>query len=426
MPFNGSGTYSAPSSPGAFNPATTGQQATPTAWNALLTDLATALSTTLTRDGQSTVTNDIPMNAHKLTGLANGTAATDAANIGQVANGGFTSVNDTGAADAYVIAPSFPITVYAAYQAFQFKAANANTGTSTLAVSGLAAKTIKHLDGTNLLAGDILAGQIVEVMYDGTNFQLLSATGLRGTANTWRAATTLAATTTLSGAPLNEAKGADIASAATLDLTAATGNVVDVTGTTTVTAITLAEGAERVVRTTGILTWTHGASLVLPTGANITSAAGDYWVFRGYAAGVVRMTGYQLASGRALDASLSSLTNSLGADVALDNISNYFTGPTVAQGTSGTWFASGTVTLSGNGGDIINCKLWDGTTVIASAAVYTNASVNTAVSLSGFLASPAGNLRISCQNISNTTSTAIVFNATGESKDSTLTAIQIA
>lgn len=91
--------------------------------------------------------------------------------------------------------------------------------------------------------------------------------------------------------------GADVASASTIDLDAATGNLVDVTGTTSITAITLANGRERTVRFTGALTLTHGASLVLPSAANITTAAGDYAVFRGYAAGVVRCVNYSRANG---------------------------------------------------------------------------------------------------------------------------------
>jgi len=86
--------------------------------------------------------------------------------------------------------------------------------------------------------------------------------------------------------------GADIASATTIDLDAATGDLVDVTGTTTITAITLADGDERTVRFTGALTLTHGGSLVLPGGVNITTVAGDFAVFRGYASGVVRCVVY--------------------------------------------------------------------------------------------------------------------------------------
>lgn len=92
-------------------------------------------------------------------------------------------------------------------------------------------------------------------------------------------------------------RGADIASASTVDLDAATGDLVDVTGTTQINAITLADGDERTVRFTGALTIANGASLVLLTGANIITAAGDFAKFRGYAAGVVRMVDYSRANG---------------------------------------------------------------------------------------------------------------------------------
>ena len=102
---------------------------------------------------------------------------------------------------------------------------------------------------------------------------------------------------TFSGARVNEAKGADVASSATIDLDGATGNLVDVTGTTAITAITLSAGRESVVRFTGVLTLTNGANLVLPGGSNITTAAGDFAVFRGYASGVVRCVSYSKATG---------------------------------------------------------------------------------------------------------------------------------
>ena len=62
-----------------------------------------------------------------------------------------------------------------------------------------------------------------------------------------------------------------------------------------------------------------------------------------------------------LRVSLSSITNTLGANVALSNTGLYFDGPSVAQGTSGTWLATGTITVQGSAGaDIIKIKLWDG------------------------------------------------------------------
>ncbi len=86
--------------------------------------------------------------------------------------------SDTGAADAYAIATNPVITAYAAGQVFIFKATNASTGASTLAVCGLASpKTIKKNHDVDLVAGDIEAGQVVVVVYDGTNMQMVSPIG---------------------------------------------------------------------------------------------------------------------------------------------------------------------------------------------------------------------------------------------------------
>lgn len=127
-----------------------------------------------------------------------------------------------------------------------------------------------------------------------------------------------------------------------------------------------------------------------------------------------------------LQVSLSKLTNSLGADVLLNNTANYFDGPSVAQGTSGTWFATATVTLQ-DSTSVANfrCKLWDGTTVIASTQLSVNSGFLGSVTLSGYITSPAGNIRISVQD-TTTTAGKIIFNITGNSKDSALTAFRIA
>lgn len=164
MPFNGSGTYSGPSSPGAFNPALAGQQATPAAWNALLADLSAALSTTITRDGQSTVTADIPFSGHKLTGVGDATARGDAPNAGQEQDGSLVYAADTGAADAYVIDPTPAIPAYVVGQVFRILVAHANATTiPTLAVSGLTAGVIEWPDGVALAAGDLPANAVVEI-----------------------------------------------------------------------------------------------------------------------------------------------------------------------------------------------------------------------------------------------------------------------
>lgn len=127
---------------------------------------------------------------------------------------------------------------------------------------------------------------------------------------------------------------------------------------------------------------------------------------------------------------LSPITNSLTSDVVMTVGGTYYDGPTVAQGSSGTWFASGTITiLPGSSGEIQHVKLWDGTTVIASAAIHTNDSTaggGFPVSLSGYLASPAGNIRMSATTTMNANiNDRIVFDSSGESMDSTISAFRV-
>jgi hypothetical protein len=134
----------------------------------------------------------------------------------------------------------------------------------------------------------------------------------------------------------------------------------------------------------------------------------------------------RLATTAFVSAFLQQINNSIGADVLLNNTANYFDGPSVAQGTSGTWFASGTVTLiDTNLAANFSAKLWDGTTVISSAYTSTSqANGATTLSLSGYISSPAGNIRISARGVSSTTSK-ILFNQSGNSKDSTITAFKV-
>ena len=124
---------------------------------------------------------------------------------------------------------------------------------------------------------------------------------------------------------------------------------------------------------------------------------------------------------------LSPITNALSGDVALNNTAVYFDGPSIAQGTSGTWFVSGSVTLRDTAGSAtFFIKLWDGTTVIQATGLYvTGANLTNSVNLSGYITAPAGNLRISVQDLSST-SGFIKYNVSSNGgKDSTITAIRI-
>lgn len=96
-------------------------------------------------------------------------------------------------------------------------------------------------------------------------------------------------------------KGADVASAAALTL-GTDGNYFDITGTTAITSIaTLGVGTVVKLHFDDALTLTHHATdLILPSGANITTAAGDEAEFVEYASGDWRCTSYTRATGKSV------------------------------------------------------------------------------------------------------------------------------
>jgi hypothetical protein len=97
-------------------------------------------------------------------------------------------------------------------------------------------------------------------------------------------------------------KGADIASASTTDLGAVEGLAHDITGSTAITSFgTIGAGILKVLTFEGALTLTHNAtSLILPGGANITTASGDTAVVISEGSGNWRCVSYQKASGLAV------------------------------------------------------------------------------------------------------------------------------
>jgi hypothetical protein len=263
--------------------------------------------------------------------------------------------------------------------------------------------------------------------------------------------------------------GTTIASAATVDLSTADGHTIPISGISTVTGLgTEVSGIEYLLTTTGVQVWKNSSALTLPAGTDYTSASGDYlfaeskgsgnWVipFIGKANGqpiaaysdilpivsksgsasvtlklsASAMTAARVATMPDRDITfnyLSPMSTSLGADVSLNNTANFFDGPSIAQGTSGTWFASGKVTINDTAGSaLFTVKLWDGTTVIDSAQTNTNAASGiTTVTLSGYLASPASNIKISVKDVTSA-SGKILFNSSSSSKDSTITVIRVA
>lgn len=167
-----------------------------------------------------------------------------------------------------------------------------NYGTGVVTIDPNASETI---NGASTLV--LPAGGSVMVVCDGTQWY-----GLYYTAE-------LGAQSRNLTIPLNFKQGADIASATTTDIGAATGNYINITGTTTITGFgTVQAGTIRYVNFTGALTLTYNAtSMILPGLANITTSAGDTATFVSLGSGNWKCLEYQLSS--SLSAGLSVVSN---------------------------------------------------------------------------------------------------------------------
>lgn len=141
--------------------------------------MATGLSNCITKDGQTTISANIPLNSFKLTGLGSGTARTDAITVGQVQDNQFLYLGTTsGTADAYTLAPSPAITAYTATQQFTAKISATNlTTTPYLQVSSIASPAttavIKKLSATKteiaVEASDLLINGIYDFKRNSAN-----------------------------------------------------------------------------------------------------------------------------------------------------------------------------------------------------------------------------------------------------------------
>lgn len=169
MARNGSGTYVLP----AGQPVVTGTTISSTTFNTLTTDIATALTQSLASDGQTTPVANLPMGGYKHTNLGSGSALTDSVNLGQVQSSASHWLSGVSGTDTITAGISPTPAAYAAGQTFRFVSAGANTGAVTLNISSLGAKSVTKNGSTALVAGDIPSGAVVEVVYDGTRFQVI-------------------------------------------------------------------------------------------------------------------------------------------------------------------------------------------------------------------------------------------------------------
>lgn len=180
MAFNGAGVFTVDTD---GNPVVYDTVASETVFNSTMDELAAGLTNTICRDGQSVLTQNIPFNAKKITNLGDASALKDAMNgvrtISNYFNYG-TSIGGTANAIELGTIASTDLTYVTGLQLW-FVPASTNTGAVTVAVNSLGAKDITKAGTVALAAGDLQAGEVACIVYDGTRFQLVSPYYAEGT-----------------------------------------------------------------------------------------------------------------------------------------------------------------------------------------------------------------------------------------------------
>lgn len=177
MSFNGTGTFTLPSG----NPVVTGTTISSTWANNTLSDIASnGLTNCITKDGQTTITANIPFGSNRITGLGAGTAATDAARVSQVQAGGLNML--TGVAGTNTVTGSLTPapSAYAEGLIVSWIPLNTNTGQATLNVSSLGAVPL-FLDGATATSSVMRAQVPLSAIYvstsSATGFHIVASSG---------------------------------------------------------------------------------------------------------------------------------------------------------------------------------------------------------------------------------------------------------
>jgi hypothetical protein len=170
------GVYTLP----AGNPVVSGTTIQSSWANTTLSDIATALSTCVLKDGTQTMTANIPMASFKLTDLAAGSSANDSVRMAQLQGGSVSYLTGTTGTNTIVASGTPTVASLTTGQRFTFIPANTNTAATTLQVDSTSALSI-FWNAVALVGGELRQNVPVTVLYDGTQYHLLSSSAMANT-----------------------------------------------------------------------------------------------------------------------------------------------------------------------------------------------------------------------------------------------------
>lgn len=171
MPRNGSGSYNLPSD---VNPVVPGTLIESNWANSTLDDVATALTASISVDGQTLPTENLPMGGYKHTGVGDPTATDQYGTLGMRQRGTDIRVVVTGGANT-IVGTLVGLTAYTQYMVVSFVPLYNNVaGAVTFSINGLTAYPLYDGAGEDLSPDDLVAGSLVTAYFTGSAWKMLS------------------------------------------------------------------------------------------------------------------------------------------------------------------------------------------------------------------------------------------------------------
>lgn len=177
MSYDGSGTYALVA--GLEANLANGQPNDGTEVYAAFADIATALTTAICKDGQTTITANLPMAGFRHTGVGNPTARTQYGSVAGIQDGTYNYLTSVAGTNTVTATGALSLAAYAAGQCFWFIPANTNSGATTININSIGAKNIYNA-GAACVGEELKAGVPAAIIYDGTRFHLLATTPTTG------------------------------------------------------------------------------------------------------------------------------------------------------------------------------------------------------------------------------------------------------
>jgi Chaperone of endosialidase len=166
MPRNGSGQYILP--PG--NPVITQTLITSQWANSTMTDLGLALTQSLSRDGQTLPSANLPMAGFRHTGVGNAQQRDQYTSLGMVQDNAYSTLTAVGGSNSIIALLVGGATTFVPGQKVWLTAASNNTGPVTISINGGAATPVVTSTGSPLAANNLIAGRLYDLVWTGTNW----------------------------------------------------------------------------------------------------------------------------------------------------------------------------------------------------------------------------------------------------------------